>query len=333
MRSTLITLRARRSRPGAFTLIELLVAMAVGTLLIVILFQIFNVAAVAWQRSETQVDAYREARAALQLMTRDLSAISAQFATDPAASPPTAGGIVPNLVLDKYPSPDPARQKGDLNNEEVYCLTMVPNTGLSSLCAAGYFCQWLPDIAKNSAKAPRAYGLYRQFLGSGSTTQPGLYDLFKKTAATPLGFMDLFARSSPGATATPDMVTAAPVGLSAYIWDLQFRIDTNLQDARGAAQPPKDHGDLATPPRQRKYTSLAGEQHPLQLPPYIEIRFKALSAAGARQLEGNDAVTRLTWWPASSADREPIYKTVILPATQQFVARVPLQCAQAVIAP
>lgn len=328
MRSTLITLRGDRRRREAFTLIELLVAMTVGILLIVILFQIFGVAATAWQRSENQVDAYREARAALQLMTRDLSAISFQFPTGPA-SLPTDGGIAPNLVLDKYPSPDPARQAGDLNNEEVYCLTTVPNTGLSSLCAVGYFCQWLPDVARNGAKAPRAYALYRQFLGSGSTTQPGLCDLLTKSATKPLGFMDLFGRSSPAATATPDLnnVTAAPVELSAYIWDLQLRIDTNLQDARGSAQPPKDHGDLATPPRPRKYTSLAGEQHPLQLPPYVEIRFKALSAAGARQLEGNPSVTRSTWWPANPTAYEPIYRTVILPSTQQFVARVPLQCA------
>lgn len=338
MRSTLISPLARRTRRAAFTLIELLVGMTVGILLVVILFQIFNVSAAAWQRGENQADAYREARAALQLMTRDLSAVSLQFPTNPATSPAplaTVGGIAPNLVLDKYPSPDPVRQKGDLNNEEVYCLTTVPNTGLSSLCAVGYFCQWLPDVARNGATAPHAYALYRQFLASGSTTQPGLYDLLKKATTTPLAFMDVFARSSLSASATSDpaRLTATAVQLSAYIWDVQFRIDTNLQEARGSAQPPVDHGDLATLPKQRKYTSLAGEEHPLQLPPYIEIRFKALSAGGARQLEGNNGVTRETWWPAQTTDYESIYRTVILPSTQQFVARVPLQCAANAVVP
>ncbi len=320
-----------------FTLIELLVGITVGILLIVILFQIFNVAAGAWQRSENQVDAYREARAALQLITRDLSSVAIQFPTNPASSPapsPTDGGIAPTLVLDKYPNPDPKPDPLDANNEEVYFLTTVSNTGSSSLCAVGYFCQWLPDVPPLSdpkgTRTPRAYSLFRQFLGSGINTeivspaQYGVYDLLKKTTTTPLDFMDIFARSRPNGASpgnSASSITATPVELSSYIWDLQFRVDTNLQAIRGGAQPPNDHGDLSASAVQRQYTSKSGAKHPLELPPYIEVRFKALSAAGTRQLEGNLGVDRNTWWDGTSA----LYQRVIRPSTQQFVVRVPLQ--------
>lgn len=321
---------ASGSRREAFTLLELLAGMAVGILLVVLLFQIFEVASAAWQRSENQVDAYREARAALQVITRDLGSVAAQFPVNPAA-PPAAGGAAPNLVLDKYPDPDPSRDPLDLQNEEAYLLTAVPNTGASSLCAVGYFCQWMPDAPPGSdpqnARTPRAYAIFRQFLGSGKNAegaaapQAGLYDLLKASAGRPLTFLDVFVRTRPNGLAPGGQIRAAPVQLAAYIWDLQFRIDTNLQAARGAAQPPADHGDLSPAGTRSFYTSKDGMPHPWELPAYVEVRFKALGAAGARQLEGNRSVDRRTWWDASSA----FYRKVIQPSTQQFVMRAPLQ--------
>lgn len=333
-----------RSRTSAFTLIEMLVGMTVGILLVVILFQIFNVASAAWQRSENQIDAYREARAALQLMTRDFSSVVAQFPVNPAAltAVPAQGGAAPTLVLDKYPVPDPARDDLDLNNEEAYFLTTVSNTGSSSLCAVGYFCQWLPDIPPGSdpqgLRTPRSYALFRQFLGSGKhavagvATQAGLYDLLKLATNIPIGFMDLFVRSRPNAESgltNSTLVRATAVEMAAYVWDLQFRIDTNLKAARGAAQPPDDHGDLPAGGVTRQYTSRDGMQHPLRLPPYVEIRFKALGSGGVRRLEGNNSVNRSTWWNANS----PFYTRTIQPSLQQFVARVPLQNVEAGLIP
>ena len=334
-------------RREGFTLIELLVGMTVGILLVVVLFQIFNVAATAWQRSENEADAFREARAAMQLMTRDLSSACTQFPVDPAASPaplPTDGGAAPTLVLDKYPNPDPEPKDGDEKNEQVYCLTTIPNTGLSSLCAVGYFCQWLPDVATTPANGsatridhtPHAYSLFRQFLGSGAGADPklaGLYELMKGKKS-PLDFMDVFVRSRPNPPSgyKAPVPSATAVEMASYIWDLQFRIDTNLTAARGAAQPPKDHGDLLIPKSPvRTYAAASGAEHPAELPSYIEIRFKALSAAGARQLEGNTSVDRSTWWNGTegTGTMPPIYKNVILPSTQQFVARVPLQDVRA----
>lgn len=329
---------SHRGGSAGFTLIELLVGMSVGILLVVVLFQIFGVAADAWLRGENQVDAYREARAAMQIMTSDLSSISPQFPANPAASPvplPQDPGIAPTLVLDKYPQPDPAREDGDANNEEVYGLATIANNGASSLCAVGYFCQWLPDVASDAARAPQAYALFRQFLGSGQSSAPGLYELIKNAHRSPLDFMDVFVRSRPGRAAPANAVAAAPSELASYVWDLQFRIDTNLNARRGAAsQPPSDHNDILNPGAvKRFYAAEAGKEHPVELPSLIEIRFKAVSANGARQLEGNGSVTRATWWPASISNAAPLYKKVILPSTQQFVARVPLRSARLIVAP
>ena len=313
------------ARRAAFTLVELLVTMAVSALLIVFLFQLFNATAKAWKSGEDQTDTYREARAALQLMVRDIGSTTAPLMRNAYAVPtPTpssspAPGIVPVLVLDQYPSSlaDPARQPDDAINEELYCLTNIPNSGSSSLCAAGYFCEWMPDVAstgnaQQTAAAPRAYALYRQFLGSGSAAAPGLFERFKavNSASTqPLSFINLYERARPGtipaASLTPPVATATQ--LASYIWDLQFRTAASAQ----ATSSPSDYPagmPLPTPPS--------------TLPAYVEIRFKALSTGAARQLEGNTSVTRAAW--NDNQINSAIYQHIIQPGTRQFVARVPI---------
>ena len=56
----------------AFTIIELLVAMAVMSVLLVLLLNMVDSATKLWRENENRVDAYREARAALGIMSRDL---------------------------------------------------------------------------------------------------------------------------------------------------------------------------------------------------------------------------------------------------------------------
>ena len=59
------------SRNG-FTMIELLVAMAVMAVLVVLLFGMVDAATKLWKDNENRVDAYREARAALAVLSSDL---------------------------------------------------------------------------------------------------------------------------------------------------------------------------------------------------------------------------------------------------------------------
>ena len=331
-------------RRTGFTLMELMVSMGVGVLLIVFLFQLFNATFSAWRSGEDQSDTYREARSAMQLMVRDIGQTAA-FPTNPYASPwpspsPTPGvGAVPVLVLDHHTKPDPQQlpDNGQIN-EELYCLTNSPNTGVSNLCAVGYFWMWMPDLvptgdpqyAQKYAAAPHAYALVRQFLGSGrpttstTTGAPGLFDCFQAVKGKPLlDFTDVYSRARP--PTIPDPALSPPVAtgtqLASYIWDLQFRTPDTLLTV-GATNSPLN---LAQPVQQdaARNTGYANT-----LPAYIEIRFKALSARAGRKLEGNASVQPQTWNDSNAGSSA--YQQLITPGTRQFVARVPLGNASSV---
>ncbi len=299
---------------AAFTIIELLVAMTVTMLLVVALMQVFNATASTWQHGEAQVDAYREARGALQFMARDLSAtLQASYTQTSNTSATAFKPALPTLVLQRSPNtvPDPTGP----NNEEIYCLTNIPNSGASTLCAVGYYCQWMPDYLPLSRdgvdRRPQAYALMRQFADSNATFLR--IQTATKNGNVPLKFDDLFTRPT------------SPVQLAAYIWDLRFRIDTDLNDSAPPGVPdgndpsPTDHGNVL------RYRADGGS-YPPRLPPYVEIRFKALSDTAGRRLEGpGTGVTKATW-----KDTDPgfvpsaPYRTIIKPNAQQFVLRVPL---------
>ncbi len=288
--------------------------MVVGTILVVLLFQLFNASTRAWKQGEDQAETYREARAVLQLMVRDLSQTIQPMTGSVYASPtPTPGVplsvVAPGLVLDYYDGNKPTN--GDQINEEVYCLTTIPNEGVSSLCAVGYFCQWKPDLYTDptqQARAPRAYSLMRQYLGSGSSKTPGLFERFKNAGGAALGFHDVYGRDT---TPSPTITEAA-----SFIWDLQIRTPNGLQDATAAP----------LYPAQSTYTST---RYANVLPAYLEIRFKALSESAARQLEGNPSVGRDTW----SSPSNSTYQKIILPGTRQFSARVLLQSGSSTATP
>ena len=303
--------------------------MTVTLLLVVALMHIFTATANTWQHGEAQVDAYREARGALQIMERDLSA-TIQAASIPVPTPtPGAGGaststlgpVLPVLELQHYSTADTS---GPVN-EEVYCLTNLPASGSSSLSAVGYYLQWMPDLNTNTsaaARAPRAYALMRESIDSDST-----FLRFQRATqaagnnVTPLSFMEVYGRTSAD----------NPIGvvhvdqLAAYVWDLRFRIDTDLNettypdgDAMGV---PKDHsGNL--------YYQGDGQSspYPAYLPAYVEVRFRALSATAGRRLEGNQGVTQQTWndTAGNTPANLPLYQSVIQPNAQQFILRVPL---------
>lgn len=298
----------------AFTLVELLVAMVVTILLVVVLTQVFNGAARTWQHSEAQIDAYREARGALQIMARDLSStLSPSYAQPGGTVPTNTSPLVPTLCLQRsteYPSEN---ETGGPTNEEVYCLTNLSGSGSSSLCAVGYFCVWLPDYLPLSNDGidhrPRAYALMRQSLDSNGT-----YQRLQAAAAqtTPLTFEKLFSRAgTPAASVTQ---------LASYVWDLKFRIDTDLNDSSisdgNAPTAPADHSTSPV-----RYYNATGGLYPPLLPAYIEIRFKALSDQAARRLEGSNTVSTSTW---TDTDSTPLHQQIIQPNFQQFVLRVPL---------
>ena len=280
--------------------------MTVTLLLVVALMQIFNAATNTWQHGEAQVDAYREARGALQLMARDLSAtLQASYIPPKGAALTAVPPVLPTLCLQHAPGYDAG---GGPINEEVYCLTNIPNagaiSGMSSLCAVSYFCQWMPGAANAPANTPQAYALMRQALDSNGT----FLRIQTASGHNPVTFDDLFA------------TTTSAVQLAAYIWDLRFRIDTDLNEQSvpdGNAPSPPDHANVL-------YRGDTGT-YPTRLPAYVEIRFKALSDIAGRRLEGqNTNVTKSTWIDSDPNGLSAAYRSIIQPNAQQFVLRVPL---------
>ncbi len=327
--------------------------MVVSLLLIFVLLRVFTTATTSWQRGEAQVDAYREARGALQLMARDLSTTIHPVTTNLDGTTSSANPLLPTLVLNRHTAPEPPPPGGAATlNEEIYCLTNIINsatpvtasssnpspvqTMASETCAVGYFCQWLPDIAAPGAaatRAPHAFALMRQFLNSD-----GVSARLQQSAGTttPVAFLTLYARTSlvPGAAANTTPPAASSTQLAAYIWDLKFRIDTTqtaTEDGEAAPTsggsptstdklPPYDH---STPPR--VYDGQTAP-YPSVLPSYVEIRFKALSTGAGRRLEGSSLQADNWKIPASgdNSEQAQIYNRVILPNARQFVLRVPL---------
>ena len=121
----------------------MLIAIAVTLILVGILFRVFAAAASQWQAADQRIDTFRDARAALQIMTRDLSRAD-------------INGNAQMLTLsDIYTVPTPPFAK------EAYAITPIPNTGKSDLCTVGYYCAY-----DNTTKA---YSLKRLFKGSDAT--------------------------------------------------------------------------------------------------------------------------------------------------------------------
>jgi hypothetical protein len=192
--------------------------------------------------------------------------------------------IFPLLAFQAHPDTDPE----DTRNQEVYALTSTPNTGRADFCAIGYFCRWNTDIS--------AYTLCRQFTKSDDTFL-GMQQVFKGTTpvAPAAAFALLYKRPADGGSAVVD-------DLASYIWDLHFYLPANLNGL--------------TPPQS---TTWPYGPFSLELPPWIEVRCKALGAAAAKHL-AQAPVSRDTWFSPTS----PAYRTAIRPYEKEFVTRISL---------
>lgn len=123
----------------AFTLAELLIAISITLIIILVLFQVFAATANQWQSSDQRIDTFRDARAALQIMTRDLSRAD-------------VNGNTAMLTL--------SNSNGTFATE-AYAITPIPNSGKSDLCAVGYYCAF--DLTT------KAFSLRRLFKDSNAT--------------------------------------------------------------------------------------------------------------------------------------------------------------------
>jgi len=135
---------------SAFSILELLVAVSVLSILLVVLLNIVQGATSLWRGSENKVEAYREARAALQVMSSDLKNILPTTNTDFFRTNLTNTPNIGFLAALPISSQDTTSSKSDI-------------------CAVGYFVAYdnKSPVAGNNGR--QSYNLYRYFVESNET--------------------------------------------------------------------------------------------------------------------------------------------------------------------
>lgn len=197
----------RRYRPTlAFTIVELLVSITITLVIVVVLFQVFAATARQWQTSDQRIDTFRDARAILQIMARDLSRAN-------------VNGSASMLMLSDYATvaPDPQFAK------EADAITPIPNAGKSDLCTVGYYCAY--DATTHAYSLKRLYKNSDTLFPSLATTAPNYTTIYQKDTPTPdevaAGYVwDLQFRPGVG----KDFVDPTAVPSSQWNWlEIRFK--------------------------------------------------------------------------------------------------------------
>jgi prepilin-type N-terminal cleavage/methylation domain-containing protein len=193
--------RASVAKSGdGFTLIEILIATAIVVFLVAILAQILSATHGIWRNSEARTDPFRDARAAIELMSRELAVV-------------VTHDRAPVLALENVYS-QPGDTDGPLHNQQAYALvpkrnvdTNNPAINNSDLCAVGFYCTW--DNSRH------AYVLRRHFFASDATFTR-LQGAGLPAAPGPISPTTVYAPSSPVVSPAQDEDVAA------YVWDLKI---------------------------------------------------------------------------------------------------------------
>lgn len=237
----------RKEHVAGFTIAELLIAVTITVLIVVLLGTMFGSLTSTISRAGQRTDAFRDARAALQMIERDLTGLvraqqTAYFAldniwqdgADPYASrtSPTPNLQVFALIAAKNPLPG----------------TPPPPSG--DVCAVGYYCAW--DAVKH------AYSLRRFFRNSKD-----IFEAIKpQVTGTTLGYTNPSLLYIP--SNTDDI-------LASYVWN--FRISAYKADGTRDTNYPSSALVVADPGNPNTTAPVA-----------IEISFSAISPEAARTI-------------------------------------------------
>jgi type II secretory pathway pseudopilin PulG len=115
------TIRASH-RIGGFTLVELLLAIAITLVLVALLGRVLVATTSVYQIADQKMDAFRDAKAALQMMANDLGRAD-------------ISGNEGFLNLSQFSSDNSYAM-------EAYAVFPAKNSGKSDLCSVGYYLDW-----------------------------------------------------------------------------------------------------------------------------------------------------------------------------------------------
>ncbi len=204
----------------AFTLIELLVAMAVMAVLVVLLLTLVDSASKLWRANESRVDAYREARVAINLISKDLQ--------NSLAGPSLKHVRINDDAFSQLALPSTAI-KNITNAGAIFFLSTLPSGAQdagsrSDVCEVGYFLAYGQSAATSGVGAGMGSGglkdtmnLYRYFRSSDATYLNTKEDKsFQGNIALTGSEVELLARNVRSFVVTPYSTNAAGIPM-AYI--------------------------------------------------------------------------------------------------------------------
>ena len=273
-------------RERAFTLAELMIATGITVIIILLFGAMLGSLMSTTSRANQRIDAFRDARAALQMMERDFAnLVQTQWQPDPFASP--APGTtqpltrpLPYLALKNIADPTAA-------NREIYGVIGARNSGLGDVCLVGYYCSW----------DGRAYSLRRFFRDSAASYAVLSSPSPLPSPATYIPDSDLYKPSPSPSPGPADDVVAQ------YVWNLRIA----AYDANGNV--------LSCP-----YTCDTSAVSATRPPAAIEISFNVMSPQAAR------TVMSVSSSPTAWTDpTDPNYQRLIVPHKYQFRTRINLQ--------
>ena len=194
-RSRAASRRAVALRGGGFTLVELLIATGITVAIVLMLGLMLSSLMSTASHATQRVDAFRDARAALQVMQRDLrNLVRTQWTT------PTQPQTLPTayFAIDNIYTADPVA-----GNQQLYALVSAKTTASSGdVCAVGYYCRWDDQL--------HAYTLRRFF--------------------RQFSLADMQAWGSYAADSVLYVPGASDAVLAAYVWNLKI----TMYDSGGA---------------------------------------------------------------------------------------------------
>lgn len=255
----------------AFTLLELLVAMSVLSILMGILFMIFNESTRAWGQTQRRVEAFREARAALHTMTRDL-----QNAYVTKQTPMLLQQQISNLSAEPGPF---------LFFVTSQSFDGQDTTNRSDLCTVGYYCAYMPNRDNLRAGMPRSYKLFRYFK-QGNVT----YGNIVRTATAANALTDFYTfGTGSGQLAAPSPLQSGDEVLAFNVCNLKVRYvtqqNTTMTDVVPATFPKLFAAATATTAEVWDY--------PVQLE--VSVDAFNFDTAAKFYVNGNDSSARQNW--------------------------------------
>jgi type II secretory pathway pseudopilin PulG len=293
-------------RERAFTLAEVLIAAAITVVIVLMLGGMFLSLTNTSMRASQRIDAFRDARAALQIIERDMANLVQLPSTSPTPTPTPSTSPTPPpplrsaayFALDNVwqdTANDPYSANAGSLNRQMFALIARSSLASSSstlpsgdLCAVGYYCRW-------------------------DTNHYVLCRYFRDSATTFAAIQSLVGTYLPVATLyTPNTPSGSDEVLAAYVWNFNVTLYDGSGNVISAYDPTTGTLTGIYP-----YICDPSATTTNPLPAAVEISFNTMSPEAARTVMSVSSSPN-DWMNTTTTN----YQRLILPHMYQFRTRI-----------